>query len=367
MKKILLLCATSRSVRNFRMGLINYLQRAGYEVTVSAFDDENAELIRQAGAKFILVSARNRSINPFSLGKLKKQYVKIMQEEKPDVVLTFVLKPNVYGSFAAKKTGLENIYCFVEGTGDVFINNSLKWKFIRAYVCRQYKKAFKIPKRVFFLNKDDKGEFLLRGLVDAQKTVLIPGIGIDLEKFEQKEFNNEKRFLMVARLLKTKGVIEYCEAARKVKNTYPEVQFDYLGGEGTIKEEDIREYIEDGTINYYGETKDVRPYLEKCLCFVLPSYREGFSVSIMEAQATGRAVITCDTNGTRDAVIEGYNGFLVPVKHSEALAEKMMFMVTNEEKAREMGRNARKHAEENFDQQVINRSILQIIDPCEAK
>lgn len=360
MKKVLLLCATSRSVRNFRMGLIDYLKRNGCEVVVCAFDNENEEIIKSSGAKYITINAQNRSINPFSFGKLKKQYISLIKEEKPDVILTFVLKPNVYGAFAAKKVGFENIYSFVEGTGDVFINNSIKWKLIRKYVCLQYKKAFKISKRVFFLNKDDRAEFLKRGLLLSEKSELIPGIGIDLNRFSFSPIENKDSFLMVSRLLKTKGVIEYCEAAKIVKEKYPNAVFNLVGPEGTLTASDLQPYIDNDIIKYHGATNDVRPYLGECGIYALPSYREGFSVSIMEAQATGRPVITCDTNGTRDSVDVGENGFLVKVGSSEELAEKMIYFLENPDKVIEMGKNARERAEKYYNQNEINKRICQI-------
>jgi len=360
MKKVLLLCATSRSVRNFRFGLIDNLKRKGCEVIVCAFDDENADLIESRGVRFVSINASNRSINPFSFGKIKKQYARLIREEKPDVVLTFVLKPNVYGAFAAKKVGFKNIYSFVEGTGDVFINNGIKWKLIRKYVCIQYKKAFKISKKVFFLNKDDRAEFLKRELVAQEKSELIPGIGIDLNRFSFEKIENYSSFLMVSRLLRTKGVIEYCEAAKIVKEKYPKAVFNLVGPEGSLTKNDLKPYIDNEIIKYHGATTDVRPYLKECGIYVLPSYREGFSVSIMEAQATGRAVITCDTNGTRDAVDIGENGFLVAVGNSQELADKMIYFIENPEKVIEMGKKARLRAEKYYNQDEINENICQI-------
>ncbi|MBQ3040450.1 MAG: glycosyltransferase family 4 protein [Clostridia bacterium] len=361
MRKVLMLCPTSRSVKNFRLPLIRKLVKEGYSVTVCAFDDEYKSLINETGAKMIVVKGRNRSLNPFALIKLKKSYVSIIKQEKPDVVLTFVLKPNVYGSLACKKAGVTKVYSFVEGAGDVFINNSLKWKLVRFVVCKLYKKAFKISRKVFFLNNDDKNEFVNRNLVFENKCEIIHGVGVDIERFSPKPIENRNTFLMIARLLKTKGVIEYCEAARKVKKLYPQATFNLLGPEGTLTKSDIQQYIDDGSISYFGETTDVRPYIEDCSVHVLPSYREGLGLVNAEAGAMGRPIITGDTNGTRDTVIDGYNGFLVPIKNSEALAEKMIYFLENPQAIETMGLNARKYAEENFDQNKINEKICEII------
>ena len=187
---------------------------------------------------------------------------------------------------------------------------------------------------------------------------IIHGVGVDLTKFIYAPIENKSRFLMVARMLKTKGVFEYCEAARLVKEKYPVAEFHYVGPEGTVAVADIKEYIDDGSIVYHGAQKDVADYYKACAVNVLPSYREGFSVTIMEAQAIGRAVITTDVNGCRDSVKGGYNGFLVEVKNSAALAEKMIWFIENPQEVENMGKNARLYAEENFDCEKINEKII---------
>lgn len=364
--KILLVCSKSGVVVNFRKKLIEKLQSQGHQVCAIAFDNQHEETIKERNIEFRHFKGANRSINPFKILALSKKYAKIIKELNPDVVFTFMLKPNIYGVQGAKKAGIKNIYSMVEGAGDAFINNGLKWKLIRKFVCHGYKKSFKTSKKVFFLNSDDKADFVNRGLVSEDKCELIHGIGVDLERFAPKPIKNHNTFLMIARLLKTKGVIEYCEAARIVKQKYPNAVFNLVGPEGTLKQTDIQQYIDDGSVNYLGATTDVRPYIEESSVYVLPSYREGFSVSIMEAQAVGRAVITGDTNGTRDSVVDGYNGFLVPIKNSEALAEKMIYFLENPQSIEIMGANARKYAEENFDQNVINEKICEVIGVTNA-
>jgi glycosyltransferase involved in cell wall biosynthesis len=363
--KILLICSKSTIVVTFRKKLIEKLQALGHHVCVLTFDNENEELIKSRGIEFHYFNDANRSLNPFKLFTLKSRYAKAIKEIAPDMVFTFMLKPNIYGVQGAIKAGITNVYSMVEGAGDVFIYNSLKWKLIRKFVCHGYKKAFKNSKKVFFLNSDDKKDFVKRGLVKDEQCELIHGIGIDLEHFEYQPIENKQTFLMIARLLHTKGIFEYCEAAKIVKEKYPNAIFNLLGPEGPIKAEDLKSYTESGIINYLGATTDVRPFIKDCGIYVLPSYREGFSVSIMEAQAVGRAVITGDTNGTRDAVDDGYNGFLVPIKNSKALAEKMIYFLENPDKIEEMGANARKYAEEMFDQEVINECICKIIGATE--
>ena len=361
MKKILLLCSTSSSVIGFRKTLIEKLQAEHYEVSVIAFDSEQKEEIERRGIKFYCIEDKNRSINPLKILSLKKKYKKLIKQIEPDKVFTFMLKPNTFGVLAAKSAGVGHIYSMVEGAGDVFINNSLKWKLIRFVVCRLYKKAFQYSKKVFFLNNDDQKEFIGRKLVrENQSELIVGGIGVDLETFAFKPLKNNRTFLMIARMLKTKGVLEYCQAARIVKRKYPDAVFNYLGAEGTIKLSDIQEYIDDGSVNYLGTKKDVRPYLEETTAYVLPSYREGKSVSIMEAEAVGRAIITKDVPGCRESIIENHNGFFA--NNVQEIVDRMSYLIENYDEAIRMGENSRKFAEENLDYKKINQKIYEAID-----
>ena len=363
MKKILLLCGASQTVLNFRVGLIQALKDAGWNVSASVLDSKYKEEIRALPIdRLFCAEQSNRSLNPFALLRLKRYYQKIIGEIRPDVVMTFMLKPNTLGVTAAHKAGVKHIVSMVEGAGDVFINRGLKWAIVRKTVCCLYKKSFGYSKKIIFLNNDDKAEFIERRLVKEERCKVIPGVGVDLERFAFMPMKNRRTFLMVARMLKTKGVYEYCECARIVKKKYPDAVFNYLGAESTVTLSDIREYIDDGSVNYLGVTKDVRAYLGECTAFILPSrYREGVPMSIMEAEATGRTVITSDNIGCRETVKDGYNGFLAGAADVKKLAEKAIRIIEHPEEAEEMGKNARLFAEEKFDQRKINKIVLSII------
>ena len=358
MKKILLICVTSQNVITFRRGLIESLKSEGYDVSVIAFDSKYAHEISEMNVVFYCVDDANRSINPLKILTLKRRYKKIIDAICPNIVFTFMLKPNIFGVMAAKSAGVESIFSMVEGAGDVFINDSLKWKVVRMVVCFLYRLSFRHSKKVFFLNEDDKSEFLSRKLVKEEQCELIRGIGVDVEHFAKKPLKNHKTFLMVARMLRTKGTLEYCECARMVRKKYPEAVFNYLGAEGNITLEDIKSYVDDGSINYLGTTKDVIPYLEDCTCLVLPSYREGCPMSVMEAEAVGRAIITTDSVGCKDTINDGFNGFIVPSCDVQKLAEKCICLINHPEVAENMAVNSRKYAEEHFDSKKINEQIL---------
>lgn len=363
-RKIVLICVTSQNVMTFRVGLIKALQNRNYDVSVVAFDEDYKAEIESLGVDFYCVPDSNRSMNPFKILSLQGKYEKLLKEIQPSTVFTFMLKPNAFGVPAAQKVGVANIYSMVEGAGDAFVQDSLKWKIVRAVVCRLYRQAFRNSKRVFFLNEDDKAEFLSRELVKAVQCEQINGVGVDLEKFEYKPMQNQRNFVMVARMLKTKGVHEYCEAARLVKQKYPDAVFKYVGKEGDVTAEDLREYIDGGIIEYVGETKDVRPYYEECTANILPSYREGFGLVNAEAAAVGRPSISCDTVGTKETVRDGYNGFLTELKNPEALAEKIIYLIENPDEAKRMGENARTFAEEHFAQERINEKVLSVLEEC---
>ena len=360
--RILLICPKSSVFINFRKKLIERLQELGHTVCGLAFDNERENEVKALNVELYHINDANRSLNPFKILTLKKRYARVIKEINPDLIFTFMLKPNIYGVQGAKKAGYDNIYSMVEGAGDTFNNKGLKWRIIHSYVCHGYKKAFKHSKKVFFLNCDDMKEFILRGLVKEEQCEQIHGIGIDLARFEQKPIKNEKTFLMVSRLIEAKGVYEYCEAAKIVKEKYPDATFNLLGSQRTIKAEHLKQYTDSGIVNYLGVTKDVRPYFEECSVHVLPTYyREGLVTVNMEASAMGRPIITCDNTGTRETVKDGVSGFIVPVRNINAIAEKMIYFLENPEKIYEMGKNARKYAEDSFDNKVINEKICKII------
>lgn len=356
--KIVFITPNSQQVIGFRAELISSLQAVGHTVATISFDDKFRAEIEKRNIEHYSVGGSNRSLNVFKMLGLKGRIKKVIKRVNPDMVFTFMLKPNIFGTRAAASAGVKKIFAMVEGGGDVFINDGLKWRVIRKVVCSMYRKSFTIPDKVFFLNNDDLNEFVARRLVKPEKCDIVHGIGVDTERFTAAPLENRRTFLMIARMLKTKGVMEYCRAARLVKQQYPDAVFNYLGGEGSVKLEDIREYLDDGSVNYLGTTNDVRPYIKECTALVLPSYREGMPVAVMEAMATARAVIASDVNGCRDAVEDGRSGLLAPARDAQAIAEKIIWCIEHPEQTEEFGVNGRKIAEERFDCRLVNSEIL---------
>ena len=356
-KHILLICANSQSVINFRSSLITNLINRGCIVSVLAFDDIYRSEIELLGCQFFVVDDNNRSINPFKILTLKNKYVKFIKNIKPDVILTFMLKPNVFGTLAAKKCKVKNVFCMVEGAGDAFTYRNFKWKIIKKVICFLYKRAFNVAKKVFFLNNDDLNEFINLKLVKKEQTIKINGIGVDLEKFKYHPLVNYNNFLMVSRLKKAKGVFEYCDLARKIKNKHKEANFNLLGAEGDIKVVDIQEYIDDGSINYLGFTKNVLPNLIDTTCLVLLSHREGLPMSIMEALSVGRIIITSNSIGCKESIIDGEHGFIVTLEENEVF-ERVEWILSYKEELNKLSYKCRKFAEEVYDQKKINEIIV---------
>ena len=357
-KHILLICANSQSVLNFRSSLIKNLINRGCIVSVLAFDEIYKTDIELLGCNFFVVDDNNRSVNPLKILTLKIKYAKFIKKLKPDIILTFMLKPNIFGTLAAKKCKMKNVFCMVEGAGDAFTYKSIKWKIIKKVISFLYKRAFSFSKKVFFLNNDDLNEFVKLKLVKKEQTVRINGIGVDLEKFKYHPLINYNNFLMVSRLKKAKGVFEFCDLARKIKNKYKDVNFNLLGAEGDIKVADIQEYIDDGSINYLGFKKNVLPDLIDTTCLVLLSYREGLPMSIMEALAVGRIVITADSIGCRESIINGEQGFIISLERNEVF-ERIEWILNHKEDLNTISHKCRNFAEEVYDQKKINEIIIE--------
>ena len=218
----------------------------------------------------------------------------------------------------------------------------------------------KSPK-IFFQNNDDVKVFTDNKIIKKEKTVILNGSGVNLEKFTQKPLPDGATFLCISRLIKDKGVYEYLKAARIVKEKYSNARFLLVGpydsNPSALKPEELQPYIDDGIIEYFGEASDVRPYLEMCNVFVLPSYREGTPKTVLEAMATGRAIITTDATGCRETVINGENGYLVPIKDVDALSTAMIDLIEKPELISQMADKGLEFVKQKFDVNIVNNII----------
>lgn len=367
-QKIIITANTTWNLVNFRSGLILKLVASGFDVIALAPEDGYGEQLERLGCRYISLAMDNKGTHPVHDFQLMLGFLKIFLREKPDVVLAYTVKPNVYASLAAQITGVSTINN-ISGLGTAFIRGG--W--MAALVSLLYRAGLRRSTRVFFQNDDDRTLFLEKGLVKRSQSDLLPGSGINLEHFNANKYGSVDRtgdglvFLTVARLLWDKGVREYIEAARIVKKQYPETRFQLLGfldvkNQTAVPREEVEAWVQEGIVEYLGTSDDVRPFLAASDCVVLPSYREGTPRSLLEAAAMAKPLIATDVPGCREVVTEGVNGFLCGVRNSNDLADKMLKLIAMPSELRmQMGCQSREIAETRFDEQIVIRKYLEVI------
>jgi len=364
--KTITICSnTSWYLYNFRMGLIRALKEQGYHIVLIAPKDDYSDRLEGLGCKHYHIDIDNKGTNPIEDTKLLYQFYKLFKTIKPDMVLIYTIKPNIYGSIVSKLLNIPTINV-IAGLGTVFLNDNLSSKVARWL----YKVSFN-GNRVLFENKDDCKEFLAKNLVKKSQTTLIPGSGINTEAFQPKHTpsNSENLiFLLIARLIKDKGVIEYIEAIKSIRTKYPNVQFKilgsyYFGNPSSISEDEVNGWVDDGIIEYLGYTDAVLEEIEKADCIVLPSYREGLSRVLLEGASMSKPIITTNVTGCRDVVDDGENGYLVPPKDSKSLsiAIEKMIALSDEERI-VMGQKGRLKVIKEFDEKIVIKHYLKVIN-----
>lgn len=355
--KILISVNSAWNVWNFRRPLVETLIADGHQVTVLAPKDDSVDKLVSIGCRVRHLEMSVKGLNPVQDLALMVRLNRIFRKAEPDVILSFTIKNNVFGAFAAKIAGIPFIPN-VTGLGTAFLSGGL----LEQVATRLYKSAFRRLPIIFFQNGDDQDLFVDRGLVSQEQARLLPGSGIDLARFSLSDWAATEEpplFLMIARLLRDKGVLEYVAAARIVKSSYPEVRFGLLGAADVqnrtaISRSDVKDWEDEGLVEYLGKIEDVRPVIEAAQCIVLPSYREGAPRTLIEAAALGRPVIATDVPGCRSVVEAGRTGFLCDVKNADSLADacKRFLHLSPQERAN-MGRAGREKMERDYDQGIV--------------
>lgn len=350
--------------------------KAGHDVAVCA-PENNPEFIEKFSKMriaFIPFPLVRNGMSPTKDLSALRFLVRTLRKIQPDVVFSSSTKPVIYGSLAARLAGVPRFFSMISGVGYAFIELGFKRKLINLLVRALFRLALKKNVSVFFQNTDDRDLFVRLGLVYKAQTVLINGSGVDLTHFHPVPVPPQKApvFLLICRLVKDKGVVEYVEAARTVKSRTPEAAFHLLGpfdsnNPSAVSKQEIEMWEKEGVIHYCGETEDVRPFLAASSVFVLPSYYEGTPRSTLEAMATGRPILTTDVAGCRETVIDGKNGFLVPLQDAKALAEGMERFIENPELIVTMGEASRNYAVEKFDVDKVNAKILKVMGLSKEK
>jgi len=365
LKTIALSSNTTWYLYNFRIGTIRALIERHFRVVIIAPWDEFSLRLRELGCEVYDIEMDNKGSSPFADVKTFLAYRKIYRTLQPDLALHFTIKPNIYGALAARSLGLPCVN-MVSGLGTAFIRES--W--LTRIVEQLYKFSQSWPHKVFFQNMDDLGLFVERRLVSAEKVERVPGSGVNLTQFvaAPPANNSAPVFLLIARMLRDKGVVEFVEAARLVKARHPEIRFQLLGQLGVanrsaILREQVEGWVAEGAVEYLGETDNVVPYIANADCIVLPSYREGISRILLEASAMARPIVATDVTGCREVVDDCETGYLCKVKDPEDLADKLerMLSLSSEQRA-EMGRKGREKMQLEFDEQIVIRRYLEVID-----
>ncbi|MCF0234466.1 MAG: glycosyltransferase family 4 protein [Thermoguttaceae bacterium] len=366
--KIIIVAPASRTVFNFRGDLVKRLISLGHEVSVTCPDMDQIDKLTALGFKeCIEIPYVRDNTNPFGDYQYCRRLTSLFKEKRYDLVFAYTLKASVYSCMAARKAGITRVYPMLTGLGRVFASESLKMRTIRFFLGAICKNGLKSATKVIFQNNDDLKLFVDLKYVPANKAEHIDGSGVNLTRFHPTPLPAELNFVMISRITRQKGVIEFAEAAKIVQKRYPQAKFKLVGGfgsvSGTLTPEILQPYIDCGAIESVGNVADVTPYLAEARFFVLPTYYfEGVPRAILEGMASARPILTTDWRGCRDAVIDGYNGFLVEPRSAEALAAKMLELIENPNLAETMGANSLKRCQEVYDVDIVNDKMLRIME-----
>jgi glycosyltransferase involved in cell wall biosynthesis len=369
-KKVLVFGSYAPSLVNFRGPLIAAMCARGHEVLAvgGEMDARTAAAIRELGAQPHELQVTNQSLNPFKMLRLIKDMKRLVREHRPDVLLSYTIKPVIVSALAGAAEGVPRIISMITGAGYAFAGGVHPKRLIaRAAGTIFYRMALRRSDWVVFQNPDDVELFREEGLISpGQNVCRVNGSGVDLEHFRLTPQPSETSFLMVSRLLKGKGIREFGTAAARLKRQYPDVAVHLVGyrdsSPDSISEAELQKMIDSG-VEFHGRLDDVRPAIAACSVYVLPScYREGTPRSVLEAMAMGRAIITTDTPGCRETVQHGINGFLVPPRDSDALYDAMLQFVKAQGLAATMGERSRALAESKFDVRLVNAELLRVAE-----
>ena len=376
--KFLMISSFLPSVLNFRGKLLEAIQAKGYEIHIMVpelvnFQEEYQKLIA-LGYQVHEIPMQRTGTNPLADLKLLKNMYQQIRQIQPDVVLSYTIKPVIYGTLAAGLAKVPKRFALITGLGYAFQNvETAKRSIFQKLVHGLYAQALKYAHKVFFQNPDDLKLFEDMRLLEANKpAVVVNGSGVNVQDFEvmplpiNEQGGVKASFLLIARLLGDKGIREYMAAARSIKAQYPEAEFHLVGwiddNPSAISQQELETWVNDKIVNYWGKLSDVRPAIAASSVYVLPSYREGTPRTVLEAMAMGRAVITTDAPGCRETVSHGVNGYLVAVKSVDQLVQSMQYFIEDPKLMISMGQRSRKIALNKYDVHQVNKHMMTEMD-----
>jgi glycosyltransferase involved in cell wall biosynthesis len=370
MSKIMVVCGFPDSLLHFRGELLAAFQESGLIVHVAAPDvprECDARLaLEERGYVVHCTPLQRAGVNPFGDLVYMLKLFFLFRKIKPKYVFLYTVKPVIFGAIAAKFANIEKRIALVTGLGYAFVDGGGERALVSRVVPALYKLAMRCINKVFFQNDDDYKLFLRLGILPPRNSVcVVNGSGVNIVDYCPAALPSGLSFLMIARLLGDKGVREYVAAARAIKTRNPEIIFSLVGwideNPDAVSAVELGEWVERGDIEYLGKLSDVRPAIATSSVYVLPSYREGLPRTVIEAMAMGRPIITTDAPGCRDTVIDGVNGYLVPVRAVDKLIEAMLVFRDDPSLVTKMGSESRRMAEEKYDVRMVNKIMLQEI------
>ena len=368
-KTIAIVINTSWNIYNFRVGLLKNLQKKGYRIITIAPKDDYSEKLESLGFEYHEIKMNNKGTNPLEDIRLIWDFYRLYKKLALDAILHYTIKPNIYGAMAAKMLGIP-VISNISGLGTVFLDESVSSKVARFL----YSIALKSPRKIFFQNSHDRTLFIDSKLVKPIKTELLPGSGMDTEKFKPIKAERKSKkmsFLFIARLLKDKGLLEYVDAARILTKEY-DVKCYILGAyyeanPTAISQKQMHSWEVEGMVTYLGVSDDVASHIASVDCVVLPSYREGLSRVLLEAASMAKPLVTTNVAGCKEVVDDGINGYLCEVKNSTSLAKAMQKMLALSELERQnMGKKGREKVIAQFDEKLVidkyKKALLEIFN-----
>ena len=360
MAKVLIVANHELTIYNFRMELLRALVENGYEVVLSLPEGEHLAEMTALGCIHENIAIKRHGMNPIEEIKLYKTYRKLLKQEKPDVILGFTIKPNIYGAMAAKKEKIPFI-ANITGLGTAVESGGIKQKVFMML----YRMAFKKIEKVFFQNEENEQFFLNHGIANG-KNHRLPGSGVNLERFSYKEYPSCEtiRFTYNSRVMKEKGIDEYLNAAKQIKSEFPKTEFHICGFCEEEYNGRLEEFVKEGIVIYHGMISNVPEYLMDKHCVVNPTfYPEGMSNVLLESAASGRAIISTDRAGSREAIEDGVNGYLIKERDTESLVCALRkFLTLSYEEQKQMGQKGREKMEREFDRNIIVNTYLETIE-----
>lgn len=362
-KRVLFLVNHDVAIYNFRLELVERLISEGYEVHISSPYGERIDDLKKLGAFFHEIKIDRHGINPIKELKLIMNYMQQINSVKPDIILGYTIKPNIYGAMVA---GIKNIpfVANITGLGTAVENSGV----VQKITVNLYKIAFRKVQRVFFQNSDNQ-KFFIKNNIAVHRHKLLPGSGVNLNRFTVREYPSDDiiRFAFISRIMKEKGIDQYLDVAKTIKQKYSNTEFHVCGFCEEEYEGKLNEYNNNGIVIYHGMIRDVASFMSNMSCIIHPSYYpEGLSNVLLEASASGRPIITTDRSGCREVVDDGVNGYIIPQKNSQILIKEVerFIKLTNEQK-KSMGLAARKKVEREFDRQIVVEKYMKEIETNE--